>query len=63
MSKKKSEETELLPEVEVATEEVIDSGREKRWEEFLERAKIQNPVKFAEKEARGEFSKIPESFK
>jgi hypothetical protein len=37
--------------------------REIHWAAHLEKYKIANPVKFAEKEARGEFAQIPPSFK
>ena len=61
MPKKKIEpivEKPLLDEV------VQDKGERKlSWEKFLEKAKAQNPVKFAEKEARGDFKKIPEDFR
>jgi len=39
------------------------SSRESRWEKFLEKAQIQNPIKFAQKKAKGEFNKIPDSFR
>lgn len=39
------------------------SDREARWESFLANYKQKNPVKFASKEANGEFKKIPDSFK
>lgn len=37
--------------------------REARWETHLANYKAKNPVKFAAKKARGEFDKIPDSFK
>lgn len=43
-------------------EETKKSAREIRWEQFLERYQVQNPVKFAAKKANGEFDKIPASF-
>lgn len=36
--------------------------RQERWEKLLEAYRAQNPVKYAEKEARGEFKEIPPTF-
>ena len=43
--------------------EVSDTDREGRWKVFVASYKASNPVKYASKEARGEFNKIPASFK
>jgi len=42
---------------------VSDKGRKARWEAHLDLYKARNPVKFATKEANGEFKDIPASFK
>lgn len=39
------------------------SQREELWAKFLESYKAKNPVKFAQKEAAGEFKTIPASFR
>jgi len=36
--------------------------RAERWEAFLETYKKQNPDKYAVKDAKGDFKKIPEGF-
>ena len=48
--------------IEKVEEEVTDS-RQSAWEAFLVKAEKANPVKFAAKKAKGEFDKIPVSFK
>lgn len=40
----------------------VKSDLEVRFKAFLEKYKEQNPEKFAIKEAKGEFNKIPDSF-
>lgn len=68
---KKEIETAPVEEVveETALEEVVvetapaSKDRKARWEAFLEKAKVLNPVKFAQKEKAGEFKVIPEDFK
>ena len=37
--------------------------REARWEAHVENYKEKNPVKYATKKERGEFDKIPDSFR
>lgn len=37
--------------------------RQERWEAFVKRYAVLNPVKHASKKANGEFDKIPASFK
>lgn len=55
-------------EIEEETKEVVgeapvaDSARSARWKKFLDGYKVLNPVKFASKEANGEFKRIPDSF-
>ncbi len=47
----------------MATEKKAEkSDREMRWEALLESYKLRNPLKYEAKMARGEFSKIPDSF-
>jgi hypothetical protein len=43
--------------------EVKKDPRQARWEEFLKRYAVSNPVKYARKKENGEFDKIPDSFK
>jgi len=38
------------------------SQREMLWQQFLKNYKVNNPVKYASKEANGEFKVIPPSF-
>ena len=52
---------ETKPEVKEVRAEKSD--REVRFEAHLAKYKVANPVKYAQKEARGEFAKIPVSFK
>lgn len=42
--------------------EIEVSPREALWAEYVENYKKSNPVKFAQKEANGEFKKIHTSF-
>lgn len=39
------------------------SDREARWKKYVEAYVAKNPVKGAAKKARGEFDKIPDSFR
>lgn len=41
---------------------VVKGERELRWEAHLDAYKKRNPIKFAEKEARGQFKHIPADF-
>lgn len=41
---------------------VKTSAKSLRWEKFLKDYALRNPVKFAEKKAKGEFKVIPENF-
>lgn len=43
--------------------EVPKGDRELRWKTYVDHYKKENPVKAAAKDARGEFDKIPDSFK
>lgn len=52
-----------LEEINQESKPSVPNDRNTRWQAFLEKAKVQNPVKFALKEAKGEFTKIPDSFK
>ena len=53
-----------LDKVGLALEEGAEQGdREALWKEYLANYKAKNPVKFATKEARGEFKVPPVSFK
>lgn len=57
-------ETKIEAEVvDVETSPAPLSNREIRWKKYVENYKISNPVKAAQKEARGEFDTIPQSFK
>lgn len=47
----------------VVPEAVNPSDREARWAAHVANYEKKNPVKFAAKKARGEFDKIPDSFK
>jgi hypothetical protein len=44
------------------TTQAVQSEREARWEAFLVGYEKQNPEKFAQRKAAGEFDKIPDSF-
>lgn len=44
-------------------EEQPKGDREKRWQAYVADYAIKNPVKFAAKNERGEFDKVPASFK
>lgn len=50
-------------EIEVETAPAPLSNREIRWKKYVENYKVSNPVKAAQKEARGEFDTIPASFR
>ena len=43
--------------------EVKKDPRQVRWEEFVQRYAIKNPVKYAAKKANKEFDTIPDSFR
>jgi hypothetical protein len=43
-------------------EEKVDP-RQAKWDAFVKRYAVLNPVKYASKKANGEFDKIPDSFK
>ena len=50
----------MAKEIEKKEEKV--SERDALWQEYIAGYKLKNPVKFASKDARGEFAKIPDSF-
>lgn len=58
MAKKKEEAKKVVETV----KEVDNKELKVVWEAFLERYQEQNPVKYAEKKARGDFDQIPEGF-
>lgn len=55
-----AKKVEVKPQDSIAEEK---SERELLWAEYLENYKKKNPVKFARKEANGEFKSPPPSFK
>ena len=58
MAEKKLKSNEdIVPQTEPRSE------REELWLQYIENYKKSNPVKYARKEANGEFKKIPDSFK
>jgi hypothetical protein len=56
---KATAEKEVTP----AQPEAPKGEREARWEGFLVKYKTESPVKYQLKKDRGEFDKIPSSFK
>ncbi len=56
---KKLEKEEVIEEA----ESVKADPRVRAWEAFVANYAIKNPVKYAAKKARGEFDKIPATFK
>lgn len=53
----------MAKETEKAVEKAPVSDREARWKAYTTAYMAKNPVKGAAKKARGEFDKIPDSFK
>lgn len=51
-----------LEEVEIETKVEPKSARQIRWEKYVEGYAVANPVKYAQKKARGEFDAVPASF-
>lgn len=40
----------------------VKTDRELRWEQYLEKYKVLNPIKYESKKKNGEFENIPDSF-
>lgn len=58
----KKETEEMIVEDAIVEDTIVDE-RQGAWLAFLEKYAVANPVKFAEKKAKGEFDVIPSDFK